>query len=60
MKDLLLKQIEVTDKKFATLLNLSSELTQEEIIDRLKILDIELKTLKQDIQDMKEVKNVSK
>ena len=37
MKDVLLKQLEVTDKKMTILLSLSFTLTKEEIIDRLKI-----------------------
>tara|TARA_R100001377_G_scaffold319_2_gene315 strand:- start:4620 stop:4802 length:183 start_codon:yes stop_codon:yes gene_type:complete len=60
MKDVLLKQLEVTDKKMTILLSLSFTLTKEEIIDRLKILKIELKTLKQDIQRIKESNDVSK
>ena len=59
MKDVLLKQLEVTDKKMTILLSLSFTLTKEEIIDRLKILKIELKTLKQDIQNIKESNDVS-
>ena len=59
MKDVLLKQLEVTDKKMTILLSLSFTLTKEEIIDRLKILKIELKTLKQDIQSIKESNDVS-
>jgi len=60
MKDVLLKQLEVTDKKMTTLLSLSFTLSKEEVLERLKILKIELKTLKQDIQNMKESNNVSK
>ena len=60
MKDVLLKQLEVTDKKMTILLSLSFTLTKEEIRDRLKILKIELKTLKQDIQRIKESNDVSK
>jgi|TARA_R110000803_G_C11853443_1_gene306182 hypothetical protein len=59
MKDVLLKQLEVTDKKMTILLSLSFTLTKEEIIDRLKILKIELRTLKQDIQNIKESNDVS-
>ena len=59
MKDVLLKQLEVTDKKMTILLSLSFTLTKEEILDRLKILKIELKTLKQDIQNIKESNDVS-
>tara|TARA_R110000737_G_scaffold1248_3_gene3692 strand:+ start:1752 stop:1934 length:183 start_codon:yes stop_codon:yes gene_type:complete len=59
MKDVLLKQLEVTDKKMTILLSLSFTLTKEEIIDRLKILKIELNTLKQDIQSIKESNDVS-
>jgi len=59
MKDVLLKQLEVTDKKMTTLLSLSFTLTKEEILDRLKILKIELRTLKQDIQNIKESNDVS-
>tara|TARA_R110000787_G_scaffold165121_1_gene278204 strand:- start:182 stop:364 length:183 start_codon:yes stop_codon:yes gene_type:complete len=59
MKDVLLKQLEVTDKKMTILLSLSFTLTKEEIIDRLKILKIELRTLKQDIQSIKESNDVS-
>ena len=59
MKDVLLKQLEVTDKKMTILLSLSFTLTKEEILDRLKILKIELKTLKQDIQSIKESNDVS-
>ena len=59
MKDVLLKQLEVTDKKMTILLSLSFTLTKEEIIDRLKILKIELNTLKQDIQNIKESNDVS-
>ena len=59
MKNVLLKQLEVTDKKMTILLSLSFTLTKEEIIDRLKILKIELRTLKQDIQSIKESNDVS-
>tara|TARA_R110002126_G_scaffold206608_3_gene353763 strand:+ start:744 stop:926 length:183 start_codon:yes stop_codon:yes gene_type:complete len=59
MKDVLLKQLEVTDKKMTILLSLSFTLTKEEILDRLKILKIELRTLKQDIQSIKESNDVS-
>tara|TARA_R110001599_G_scaffold193488_2_gene389284 strand:+ start:514 stop:696 length:183 start_codon:yes stop_codon:yes gene_type:complete len=59
MKDVLLKQLEVTDKKMTILLSLSFTLTKEEILDRLKILKIELNTLKQDIQSIKESNDVS-
>ena len=59
MKDVLLKQLEVTDKKMTILLSLSFTLTKEKIIDRLKILKIELRTLKQDIQNIKESNDVS-
>ena len=59
MKDVLLKQLEVTDKKMTILLSLSFTLTKEEIIDRLKILKIELNTLKQDIQSIKGSNDVS-
>ena len=59
MKDVLLKQLEVTDKKMTILLSLSFTLTKEEILDRLKILKIELRTLKQDIQNIKESNDVS-
>ena len=59
MKDVLLKQLEVPDKKMTILLSLSFTLTKEEILDRLKILKIELRTLKQDIQNIKESNDVS-
>jgi hypothetical protein len=54
MKNILLKQLEVAEKKLKVLLGSTSVLTKEQILDRLKILDLELKTLKQDINKTKE------
>jgi len=54
MKDIISKQLEVTNKKLKFLLNNTSTLTKEKILDRLKILNLELQTLKQDVKKIKE------